>query len=983
MAQKGAREQRARDRSQQYIKRNGQFIPVNDVGIFDRYHERIYKRNKHSSNHIQTINPASINTSLKSYNYAKTDSRRYKQATSVPSLSKINQIAHDKEIAKQLQHQQYKKDTHYLRDIVTVHCNRPSLIKHDFVKFKEQETYYYRGYLYRIELGDICDHDEYATGILLPQPIPVAELHHIIFPVQDIRTQIQQDMGANATQTMAKLHFIPSNDVFMTNELEEYKKIQKHNHDLLQFHPDRFKFCYVVPLLYNANCDSYDCIQTADLRSNLIFKLDKKVRILRMDMPQILWRIEHWLNIIELKQKLQTLSPDIDIDTTLLFQAMDRAPSSNKSYQILNSVGAYILKFLTTLHKFSIQCTASANDIRNYVENRTDKICNEHNNQSHQHPDILIKIAKRLGLIQFVKRKDFEGCHSLYYIEPELQVISKGHGAKRTYRYLAANLLQSIIGVAWYSCMNKQSIKRRDLFSYSMRSNLKFLKDLGIISETFRIEQPFEWIRNDSIIHQVRSVNALKNIAIIDTLKSTPTLNASLMAVCHKSTMYEHSGITLERLAILGDAILDMFVVWHICRGIGDREFTPKIVDHKVTHSSWGEYIAQQRHFWVEDGSLSRSVMASGLRGYVTWRMNKKRENDLKRLSRNLESKMKSQLNEFVTKGEHYHETKQQDNMSDITDMSDSSTLQNIYGEGVPPGRGMKDRTINKSLSTIFEALLASIFMGSNHEIYSKSSNLRHTSFDVIPCIQFLISFLGNHSAWKKTMAPYINTYFKITVSKRAFIAIGYNEHSDKPILEHLNQVDSKYYLDLDLCPNCKQEGRLVFKESHIKQSQRKVDWRKNGLMLAEIFYDKDHAHEINERLDMFRKQDDTDEYMNAYFCKQCRHFIGYHVMVCTQYSIRQTQGISFSMKKVTITPFEPKEMNCKQNTQNPKGRKTHIIKECGQCLAKLELLRYSHIEHVQDNDDICLENINIQYCKECQLYYSYHYIKYPVKKST
>eukprot|EP01083_Nonionella_stella_P147120 463709_1 len=97
---------------------------------------------------------------------------------------------------------------------------------------------------------------------------------------------------------MAKLHFIPSNNVSMTNEVIELANISQCNDYIMLLTCRRFedtslnplKFWYVVPLLYNANSGSYDCIQRADLRSNL--------RFLRINIPQIVWRIEHWLNII-------------------------------------------------------------------------------------------------------------------------------------------------------------------------------------------------------------------------------------------------------------------------------------------------------------------------------------------------------------------------------------------------------------------------------------------------------------------------------------------------------------------------------------------------------------------------------------------------------------------------------------------------------------------------------------------------------------
>ena len=69
--------------------------------------------------------------------------------------------------------------------------------------------------------------------------------------------------------------------------------------------------------------------------------------------------IENWLKIINLKQKL----PNVELDTTLIFQAMHREKaSSNNSNQILIDLGAHVLKTVTTIHTFYGDPKASADD---------------------------------------------------------------------------------------------------------------------------------------------------------------------------------------------------------------------------------------------------------------------------------------------------------------------------------------------------------------------------------------------------------------------------------------------------------------------------------------------------------------------------------------------------------------------------------------------------------------------------------------------
>ena len=490
-------------------------------------------------------------------------------------------------------------------------------------------------------------------------------------------------------------------------------------------------------------------------------------------IPAILWMIEGWLNAISLKRDIiRKLAIDLQndiLDTTLLFQALHRSKtSSNNSYQITNTLGAYCLKSLLTINKFSNNAKAELHTIRDHVEAGMDKKLD--NNRPLQYRK-LVHAAKKWNIMSYAMVKDFKfekwnppgfECRkedSLYVIETEHQRL-KGHHRNRIYRDLGAHLIQSIVGVFYYSFMNNSDVDKTKVFSNSMIATFRLLHCLGIISQKFCIDHLFQFIPNKHMLDE--KVMQLKEIAIVDGLNDSLILNASLWTVCHtpsklhfeyhpdesdKLLLFKDYGITLDRFAALGDALLDMLVVWQMCYSIGYQIFIPQIGEKIKTN--WREEITNERHAWVNDEKLAAS--AAVIHEYIAW-FDKFERKSVQHFVNDVYNKIKYISKK--TKGEC-------DNQSVITD---SSMLKDVTDERETPRGNTREKynrievkVAKKCLGTIFEALLGAIFISANDEIYCKGLPLEKMEFNLVPCIQYLISFLGNHSAWKKTMEPYID----------------------------------------------------------------------------------------------------------------------------------------------------------------------------------------------------------------------------------
>eukprot|EP01084_Bolivina_argentea_P011912 22305_1 len=712
-------------------------------------------------------------------------------------------------------------------------------------------------------------------------------------------------------------------------------------------------------------------------------------------LPAILWRIDHWLNIIHLKKKL-----NLDVDIILLFQAMHRdRTSTNNSYQILNNLGSYIIKAMTTLYKFSTNPNAEQHTIREYVENRTDKI---YGGITHYETyKILIKVAKQCNILQYAILKQFKfnrwhppGCkyrenNSLYFIGSQLELVNDGHGKNR---YLGAYLIQSIVGACFYSSMNKLDVDKTTLFSRSINSSLKLLHNLGLTEKQFFIADEFSKIRMEHMSNECLNLarEALKTIAISPNTKPNPILNASLMAVCHKITNY---GITLERLAILGDSLLDMFVVWHICRSIGYQVFIPQIVD-KAKNSNrieWRKYITDERHRWVNDEFLSICAFKSlHVSDKITWFP--------KKVTAKFDQFAKEIVEDSKMNKTNHRTKKMSDNQSDI---SDTSLIGNIYHQHtlsgnvyhphtkVSPG-GNKEKSkrfkdLKKCLATVFEAFLAGKFLASNHEIYRKELNngkndimglqerelkenndsLKRKHFDVVPSLQFLICFLGNHSIWKKTMRPYMDKYFEVTISRHPFNKNGYITKPNPIKKLHNLKNDSKYNLDVTVCPNCEQKDSVELIASYKTKNKYEFDWRENAMQLSKIFSNKNNQQEINKRVSVFAGQHDMLDNINEYQCNKCQYFIDHNVKIYSEYCTKRMSERSFSTKQIIITPLQKMESD-----EMNKNCKPPHIKFCDHCQGKMQLMTHSITKR-----GTFMETQNCQYCDTCELYRYFHQI--------
>eukprot|EP01084_Bolivina_argentea_P235375 396094_1 len=202
-------------------------------------------------------------------------------------------------------------------------------------------------------------------------------------------------------------------------------------------------------------------------------------------IPAILYRIEQWCNIIDLKQELvniyETKSNDeekksndaetipMNIVLKLLFEVMHRSSSTTQmNYQILHGLGSSVLNFLSYLFLFINQPLKDPKQI--YWKGIT------------YSQDIFLKTAKRLNLLKYGIWYDFKHekwspaqfedrtINSLYDLNTPFNTIKTGNS-----KYIQSNMLKSVIGAIFVSFIqNKRGI------GDAINVTLRFLNCLGI-----------------------------------------------------------------------------------------------------------------------------------------------------------------------------------------------------------------------------------------------------------------------------------------------------------------------------------------------------------------------------------------------------------------------------------------------------------------------------------------------------------------------
>merc|ERR1711933_626133 len=77
----------------------------------------------------------------------------------------------------------------------------------------------------------------------------------------------------------------------------------------------------------------------------------------------------------------------------------------------------------------------------------------------------------------------------------------------------------------------------------------------------------------------------------------------SLKTIVENTKEYKLGGITLDRLEVLGDAVLDLLFVWSIYCNIADQH-VHQINDKNESKAQFKEYMTNGRHIFVNNNSL-------------------------------------------------------------------------------------------------------------------------------------------------------------------------------------------------------------------------------------------------------------------------------------------------------------------------------------------------------------------------------------------
>ena len=693
------------------------------------------------------------------------------------------------------------------------------------------------------------------------------------------------------------------------------------------------------------------------------------------NMPSILWMIEKWLNIITLKEKLH----QNHLDTTLLFQAMFRDPNStNKVYQILNNLGAYILKTCTTIHKFYGDPMAPAHVIMDDVAYRTEKKGNNGEIRPHQ---ILLTAAKTwdIDIVSFAVVESFTA--KTWNQQRSQRIISNPPPQ------FAALLMQSVVGVYFYSSMIQKKI---DLFPRAILQTLQFLHRLRIVLTPFKIAREFGNVEDIEYVEKM--VATVRGIVLTDTMNSNDSvngksvLNAVFYAVCiegsHNSRdgLYGQNGITFGRLAVLGDALLDMFVVWNICRSIGYDVFVPRIGD-KGWNEKWAKNMSHERHSWARDELLAGRMIETALYEYMTW-LDEAKMNSIQALAQGIVNRyLCGRCDEWTgsCKCKRKHSTKGpiadiDDSKSDTSVTTEATLLIDMNKERQSPMgdhkciNGKDKEAVKKVLGSAFEALLGAIFVGSNYAMYgpNPSSEL----LDVVPCIQFLICFHGNRSALKNMMRSYTDKHFDVIIGSTSFMESGQNgmhqiEEQKEPMeaIGNLQNNDSKYAVDINNCPHCG-ESELSFHRSYIRKHDYGPSWKELVYQLLGYRW-RDGNDQMMELLDRMNNVHDIIDNVHEYQCSSCQYFIDFLYRSYRKYSTKQ-QSTFFSSEQITTSCLGPIDHH---SNEDRNWKVDSAGRTCDHCQGGMR----SYCSEPKRDRGRFNEKEETLFCERCQLYLHKH----------
>jgi len=681
------------------------------------------------------------------------------------------------------------------------------------------------------------------------------------------------------------------------------------------------------------------------------------------NLPSTLWMVERWLLILTLKDKLSE-RVDIELDSTLLFQALHRDhTSTNNSYQILNTLGAYTIKFATTLHKFYENPMAPSSTIMEFVANRMEK--NDDSEHIPLHKVLLTAAAQcDVDIASFAILDAFD-CKSW---SPSRCVVAP---QRQPDRRTSALLMQSVIGVCFYSAMMSKAtdLDGTRTIPHAIRSVHRFLHFLKVIPRPFEIAPGFARIESGADVAAM--VDPLRQIAFTEKLEPNSSLNAALYSVCREGPRHRHSdcvyaphGFTFDRLACFGDALLDLIVVWNITRSIGyDQVFVPRI-GGKARTGNWGMYMTEERHSFAADEHLAASMIKNSLTQHLSW-LSADQKEAVTRLSRAVAIK-------YGHRGRRYRGKRTDcggkedvdDSKSDVSGQTEASLLIDVNKERISPmgdkkhSRFADHKVAVKLLGSTFEALLGAAFVGSNHELYGQRSL---QLFNVVPSIEFLICFLGNHSAMEKMMRSYTDKYFDVIISKTPFSESGQDIDGLRRIEEYpheflgMSTLKQLYDVGAMECVHCGHRG-LVFNASYDRSYERSGSWKD---MVCSLSGDDG---ELMELLMQMNAAHDVIDKVQEYRCNACGYHIGYVFKLDRTYDTKLKPPFLTS-KQMTVSRVDIDKVAVGQEQIG--GKLEHAQERCEKCSGKM-----NQIYHERSPQREGLEGKEEMYfCDLCHLY--------------
>eukprot|EP01083_Nonionella_stella_P147488 465451_1 len=436
-----------------------------------------------------------------------------------------------------------------------------------------------------------------------------------------------------------------------------------------------------------------------------------------LNLPSILWGIENYLNMIDLHEVLHKLGQDIHMDISMLFEALNRCVSGDQSYQRYHQLGVYVLKALLTICAFSSDVFADAQTIDTFV-----------NERGSMKSSILQTVSQELNLLSYTITENF---HFKAWHPPGFQHTNRSIYTKHKRSDM---LLQSVIGAYFASAIERDPVNK---LGTAMRRTWHLLFKLKIISHTnIIVDAAFAELSDCMELGADDTVDGLIEMVVVngnckDLISSSKILYPAMSTVCYGDLCKDYScyGISLDRFCILGDALLDLFVMWFIYVNAAPNETSRKQVADKRKNKHelefWQNAMSNERFRWTNQKSLATQSLTFRLHHYIRW------------YSKEQISKV-NELNKTMN-GSHKTGTTTTKGMNEIEQIT-------------PTGMDRNHGVAFNCLSRPFYALIAVGFLCGNETIYLKENSITDTNcyWKCGLCIEFLTTFLGNKKNWEQ-----------------------------------------------------------------------------------------------------------------------------------------------------------------------------------------------------------------------------------------